>query len=357
MKPILFGLLTLTLLMGCYRRPPRMEQLALYHLTTPSAVSAAELEIIAKTGFNGVYISQNVGQEALPALAELTHEHNLYLFTQVEAGPQTETIIQEQLVRFGVDGFFISSIERLSPKERRVLRVNVKRLALSQEKAGQEWGIGGWLIGITSATDERTFIENTFGFKGANRGFALYLDTMAQRIFGLALQPGSNTTNLINTYNNLRATYGRKAQPMLPLHLYDNLRILPMATPFLGFAVSSSLPFVYSNFTAPADDSFLPVIERMLTLKRQHPALQEAHQRVLNINSEIYSDVVTNRSQQIVRIFNFHPSATIFRISYARNIVKGSRLVDLETGEVITRTGQTFSFNLPGSSARFFLVD
>ncbi len=357
MKRILFGLLVLTLLMGCYRRPPRMEQLALYHLHTPARVTADDLFLIAQTGFNGVLITEKLSQEDLLTLSEQVHEHNLHLLMQVEATPQVEELIRTHIVRFAIDGFFITSIERLSPKERRTLRANIKRLALKQEKAGQPWGIAGWLVGISSATDERTFIESTFGFKGANRGFNLYLDTMAQRIFNLALQPNTNTTTLINTYNNLRTTYGRRAQPMLPLMLYDNLRDLPMATPFLSFSVSSSLPFVYSSLNTPANDSFFPVVERFLTLKRQYPALQESHQRVLNINSDVYSDVVTNRSQQIVRIFNFHESATIFRISYARNIVKGSRLVDIETGEVITRNGQTFTFNMPSYSARLFRVE
>jgi hypothetical protein len=357
MKPLLFSLLILSLLMGCSRRPPRMEQLALYHIDTPELVSTIDLQAISQTGFNGILITSALGQEALLTLAEQVHEHNLYLFTQVEASSQVEGLIRQHMVDFSIDGFLITSIERLTSAQRRTLRANIRRLAIKQEKSGQLWGKTGWLIGMTNAQDERTFIENTFGFRGENQGFNLYVDTMARRIFSLALQPNTNTTALINTYNNLRSTYGRKAQPILPLDLYDTIYDLPMATPFLGFTVSSSLPFIYSNITIPSNDSFFPLMKRLLTLKSQYPALQEAHQQVLNINADIYSDVVTNRSQQIVRIFNFHPSATIFRISYARNIVKSSRLVDIETGEVIQRNGQTFTFNMAGYEARFFLAD
>lgn len=349
-------MLTIT---SCQRREQSLN-LAIYQPLSSTQAMLLEEEFFTtlyQYGFNTVLLSsQYFSKGAIEIAIKRAHQADLAVLLELQNTTALEQDIAHWVIENQVDGFVINTTDSFSESDRRRLRYAIAKNARILEKKKSPWGTSGYLIGRSQQGNEAAFIKATFGEKGNRRALQTFLNTAGQPLLDIALSPQEDAANRLGTYHSLRRLYGSRAQAisLLPTRIASNSTRSPI---LLDYITSSPQSFIYMGMLAPMDDIFLEThMPSFMRRRVDNPLLQNGATHVLRGFDNLYVDVISHRSQQILRIINFNSTPTIFTLGNNQNIIRGRTLIDITTGEALSFESRSIRIPLEGNSLRLLKV-
>ncbi|NIZ40418.1 alpha-amylase family protein [Entomospira entomophila] len=353
-------LLLILFLLSCQRRQDQSLQLAIYQPLASTQMMLLHEDFfptIEEYGFNAILLSsQHFSKGTIEVAIKSAHQANLEVLLELQNTASLEQDVAHWILENQVDGFIINTTDAFSESDRRRLHYAIAKNARILEKKKSAWGTAGYLIGRSQQENEAAFIKATFGENGNRRALQTFLNSAGQPLLELALSPQEDAANRLATYHSLRRLYGSRAQAvaLTPIRIASNAT---RSAILLDYITSSPQSFIYTGMLAPMDDTFLATYMPSFMQRRvDNPLLQQANTHVLRGFDNLYVDVISHRSQQILRIINFNPAPTIFTLGNNQNIVRGRVLIDISTGEEISFQSRSIRIPLEGNSLRLLKV-
>ncbi|NIZ18415.1 alpha-amylase family protein [Entomospira culicis] len=356
---LLLGTLLLSTLTSCNRAPKTLN-LTIYQ-PLPSLQAFVQQETffteIATIGFNTIMLnSTQFSREQLEQAVALAHQANLFVIIELPYTPSLTQQIHHWVRNHQVDGIILDSTDNINDAERKELQTLIKQSATLNQKEKQAWGTAGYLIGRSHQTSWEFFTEATFGHNGRRKEMQIFLNTLGQQSLEQALITQNESPQILIHFHNLRSLYGERAQAITttPPSIIANT---PKSAPLLWFIGTLPQPFHYTGMLHPQDDRLLQQeLPTILKIRQQEPLLQRAKLMLLGHSTTIYSDVLYQGNQQMVRVFNFGDDHSILNLAVVSNVVRGKRLIDVMTGEEIPRINRGFRIPIDGGASRLFYV-